>query len=247
MPDALGFDHAIGVITPSGNLVVERVTIALLRDLPAVSPHFSRIAVHGARDPFPDSYDLEGMLAAARLLAHAAPGVILWNGSKGFAIGVEHDRDLVRRITEATGIPAVTSSLALVEALGRLGAGRVALVTPYTEAYQGRLRARLAEAGIDCVAESHLGLSDNLSYAAVPPARIMAQIREAVAAAPARPEAVLTWCTNYAGALAAAEAEAETGIPVLDATVLPIWQALGLLGVDMAPAAPRWGMLFAPG
>jgi maleate isomerase len=245
MPDALGFDHAIGVITPSGNLVVERVTIALLRDLPAVSPHFSRIAVHGARDPFPDAYDLEGMLAAARLLAHAAPGAILWNGSKGFAIGIEHDRDLVRRVEDATGIPGFTSSLALVAALERIGARRIALVTPYTAAYQERLRARMAEAGLEVVADSHLGLSDNLSYASVPPARIAAQIRQAVAST--RPEAVVTWCTNYAGALAVAEAEAETGIPVLDATVLPIWQALGRLEVDMAPAAPRWGRLFALG
>lgn len=246
MPDAMGFEHAIGVITPSGNLVVERVTAALLRDLPTVSAHFSRIAVHGDRDPFPDSYDLEGMLAAARLLAHAAPGAILWNGSKGFAIGIAHDRDLVRRIEDTTGIPAFTSSLALLAALERLGARRVALVTPYAPAYQARLAARLAEEGIEVVAESHLGLTDNLSYASVAPARIAGQIAEAAERA-SRPEAVLTWCTNYAAALVAAEAEAATGLPVLDATLLPVWQALRVLGADTAPAAARWGRLFALG
>lgn len=243
MADAMGFDHALGVITPSGNLVVERVVTAVLRDLPGVSAHFSRIPVAGARDPFPDRYDLAAMLTAARLLADAKPGTIQWNGSKGGAIGLDHDRALARRIEDATGIAATTSSLALVEALERFGARRLALVTPYAEGYQRRVMATLAAEGFDCVAESHLGLTDNLSYAGVAPARIADQARAAVAAA--RPEAVLTWCTNYAGALVAAELEAELGLPVLDATLLPVWGALRIVGAPTAPAAARWGRLFA--
>uniref|UniRef100_UPI003F7025A4 hypothetical protein n=1 Tax=Elioraea sp. TaxID=2185103 RepID=UPI003F7025A4 len=96
--------------------------------------------------------------------------------------------------------------------------------------------------GIVVIAESHLGLTDNLSYASVPPARILAQIETVARAAPA---AVLTWCTNYAGALVAAEAERLHGIPVLDATTLPLWHALRLIGRDTAPARAEWGRLFA--
>lgn len=242
MIDVLGFEHALGVITPSGNRVVERITTRLLDRFPTVSAHFSRIGVVGDRDPFPDSYDLDGMLTAARLLSHAKPDVILWNGSKGGSIGFAHDADLKQRIAGATGIAATTSSLALVDALARLGVNRIALVTPYAEAYQQRIVARMAGEGIAVMAESHLGLTDNLSYASVPLDRILAQIETV---APARPDAVLTWCTNYAGALVAAEAERRHGIPVLDATTLPLWQALRLLGRDTAPAAPGWGRLFA--
>ena len=101
MADALGFDHALGVITPSGNLVVERITTRLLQAFPTVSAHFARIGVVGDRDPFPDGYDLEGMLTAARLLSHAKPDVILWNGSKGGSIGIGHDADLKARIEDA--------------------------------------------------------------------------------------------------------------------------------------------------
>ena len=39
---------AIGTITPSGNIVVERVTAAILADFPEVSGHFSRIPVFGS-------------------------------------------------------------------------------------------------------------------------------------------------------------------------------------------------------
>ncbi|WP_019016111.1 hypothetical protein [Elioraea tepidiphila] len=240
--DALGFEHALGVITPSGNLVVERITTRLLDRFPTVSAHFSRIGVVGERDPFPDSYDLDGMLTAARLLSHAKPDVILWNGSKGGSIGFGHDADLKRRIEDATGITATTSSLALLEAVARLGTRRIALVTPYAAAYQQRIVARMAEEGITVIAESHLGLTDNLSYASVPAERILAQIETVARAAP---DAVLTWCTNYAGALVAAEAERRHGLPVLDATTLPLWHALRLVGRDTGPAAPQWGRLFA--
>lgn len=240
--DALGFEHALGVITPSGNLVVERITTRLLDRFPTVSAHFSRIGVVGERDPFPDSYDLDGMLTAARLLSHAKPDVILWNGSKGGSIGFGHDADLRRRIEDATGITATTSSLALLEAVARLGTRRIALVTPYAAAYQQRIVARMAKEGIAVIAESHLGLTDNLSYASVPAERILAQIETVTRAAP---DAVLTWCTNYAGALVAAEAERRHGLPVLDATTLPLWHALRLVGRDTAPAAPLWGRLFA--
>lgn len=242
MLDALGYEHALGVITPSANRVVERITTRLLELFPAVSAHFSRISVAGDRDPFPASYDLDGMLTAARLLAHARPDVILWNGSKGGSIGFAHDTDLKHRIEEATGIAVTTSSLALMAACARLGVARVALVTPYAAAYQQRIVARLAHEGITVIAESHLGLTDNLSYASVPPERILGQI-EAVARA--APDALLTWCTNYAGALVAAEAERRHGIPVLDATSLPLWHALRLIGRDTTRAAPAWGRLFA--
>ena len=83
--------HFIGTITPSGNTVVERITQGILRELPQASGHFSRTPVFGTSDPSPDAYATEGLLAAARLLAHAAPQVIVWNGSKGAGIGFEHE------------------------------------------------------------------------------------------------------------------------------------------------------------
>jgi maleate isomerase len=242
MPDAMGFAHALGVITPSGNLVVERVATALLAGVPTVSGHYARIGVRGAVDPFPERYDMDGMLTAARLLADARPDVILWNGSKGGLIGIAHDRALVSAITAETGIAATTSTLALEAVLRDRGLSRIGLVTPYAEAYQARLIAGLGTWGLETVAESHLGLTDNLSYASVPLGTIAGQI-DAVAAA--RPDAILTWCTNYAGALVAAEAEARTGIAVYDATTLPLWASLRMAGVETSPLAARWGSLFA--
>ena len=65
---------AIGTITPSGNVVVERVTAAILQDFPEVSGHFSRIPVFGSSDSYKDDYDWDSMLATARLLSRRVLG-----------------------------------------------------------------------------------------------------------------------------------------------------------------------------
>lgn len=230
----------VGTITPSGNTVVERVTLAVLADFPEVSPHFSRTPVHGARDPFPGTYDFESMLAAARLLAHARPNVIVWNGSKGGSIDFGLDLDLCRRISAETGVPATTSTLALDEVLKATGVRRCALVSPYDSKYQEKTVAAFARAGYECVAEAHSGLADNLSFASVPADAIAAMLRDV---ARAKPEAIVTFCTNFLAAPVVPALEAELGIPIYDSTMLPVWKALKLCGVDTRRGR-RWGRLF---
>ena len=230
-----------GTITPSGNTVVERITLGVVRDLPQVSAHFSRTPVFGSTDPSPDAYATEGLLAAARLLAHAAPQVLVWNGSKGAGIGFEHDRRLVQMLRDETGIPASTSILGMEQLLRARGIRRIGVVTPYSDAAQAKTLACLVAEGFDCVAHAHSGLSDNLSYASVPPAQIATMARQV---AQARPQAIVCLCTNFPAAVMAAPLEAELGIPVYDSTALGVWHALQLCGVDTAAAAPLWGSLF---
>lgn len=234
----------LGTITPSGNTVVERVTIGVARELPEVSVHFSRTPVFGSSDPSPDRYAGEGLLAAARLLAHAQPQALVWNGSKGATIGVEHDRALAAAIEGETGIRTTTSILGLYALARARGWQRVALVTPYSESTHRKTIEGLAGDGLECVADAYGGLSDNLSYASMSTERIGAMVREVAAV---RPQAVLCLCTNFPAAVIAAPLEAELGLPVIDSTALGVWHALRLAGVDTSPAALRWGSLFEAG
>lgn len=48
--------------------------------------------------------------------------------------GIDFDRECIRRIQRACGIPGLTTSTAVLEALRALGARRVAVLTPYPEA-----------------------------------------------------------------------------------------------------------------
>ena len=237
-----GHRHFIGTVTPSGNTVVERITLGVLRELPQVSAHFSRTPVFGTSDPSPDAYATEGLLAAATLLAHAQPDLLVWNGSKGAGIGFAHDRALAEAMTARTGIRATTSMLGLDALMKARGLTRIGVVTPYNDLGHAKTVACLRAEGYEVVADAHAGLSDNLSYASMPLERISAMAREVAAA---RPQAILTLCTNMPAAVLAAPLEAELGLPVFDSTAFGVWHALALLGVDSRAAAPAWGSLFA--
>jgi maleate isomerase len=234
------FKTAIGMVTPSANVVVERVTTAILSDFPDVSAHFSRTPVFGSRDLFPDDYDWEGMLGAAKLLAQAQPDVIAWNGSKGGMLGLSVDQEFCRRVEGETGIRTTTSTVALYDALDTIGTRRIAIVSPYMPDYQHKLVSAFTNAGFDVVADACSQIDDNLAFAAASDASIADMVRQV---ADAKPDAILTWCTNFPAAFSVAKLETETGIPILDSVTLAVWHALKLSGHhDLA--ARRWGRLF---
>jgi maleate isomerase len=237
MPPA---QHLLATILPSANTVVERTTIAMLRDLP-VAPLFTRVAKRGATDPFPDRHDTEALLAAAELLADARPDAIVPSAGKGAVIGLEHDRALVAAIRARTGIPADTPGLALLRALGALGATRIALIGPHDVGYNARAAHGLAREGIETLAEASLGMTDNLSFASVGFDAVAAMARQ-VARAPGV-QAVVAWNTNCAAAPLAAALEAELGLPFLDATALGVWGGLAVAGAATR-LGPAWGRLF---
>jgi maleate isomerase len=232
----------LGMLTPSSNTVLEPVTAAMLAGLPGVTAHFARIRVvaigldAGSRAQF----DTGPMLEAAGLLADAKVHAICWNGTSGAWLGLEQDRAICEAITRATGIPAVTATLALMEALALLGARRIGLVTPYLGTVQRAILARWAEAGLDCVAERHLEDPGNFSFAGHPEALVAQLVRQV---AQAGPEAIAIHCTNFRGAGAVAALEAETGIPVLDSIAVALWGALRAAGARTAGLA-GWGRLF---
>lgn len=231
---------AIGTITPSGNLVVERVTTAILDDFPQVSGHYSRAPVHGASQVLVDSYDWDAFLGAAGLLAHAKPGVICWNGSRGGSIAFEIDHELCRRVTAATGVPATTSTTALEAVFRATGVTRVGLVTPYDREYQHKVMEVFAREGVPVVAEAGSGLTDNFSYAAVPDAEIVGMMRTVAAA---KPDAIVAYCTNFPAAHLVDTLERELGVPIYDSVSIGVWAALRKLGIATA-AGRRWGSLF---
>ena len=233
----------LGMLTPSSNTVLEPVTAAMLAGLPGVTAHFARIRVvaigldAGSRAQF----DTGPMLEAAELLADARVHAICWNGTSGAWLGLEQDRAICAAITAATGIPAVTATLALMEALQLLGARRIGLVTPYLGTVQQAILARWAAAGLDCVAERHLEDPGNFSFADHPEALVAQMVREV---AQARPEAIAIHCTNFRGAGAVAALEAECGIPVLDSIAVALWGALRAAGARPAGLG-GWGRIFA--
>lgn len=189
-------------------------------------------------------FDDGPVLAAAELLADARVHSIVWSGTSASWLGFERDRALCAAITAATGVPAATSVLALNAALAARGVRRLGLVTPYTADVQARIVANYATLGIGCVAERHVGLRDNFSFAEVTDAALDGMVREAAQVrAGARPDAIAIVCTNLRAAALVAGWEAALGVPVYDSVAAALWQGLALAGADPARVV-GWGGLF---
>lgn len=232
----------LGVLTPSSNTALEPLTAGMLADVPGVSAHFSRFRVTRISLDNADlgQFDDEPILEAARLLADAKVNVIGWSGTSAGWLGFERDLELCRRIEAATGIPATSSILGLNRQLSGRGVRRFGLVSPYTDDVQVRIVEHYQALGIECAAESHLGISDNFAFSEVDEAALDDQVERVAAAGP---DAVVPYCTNLRSAHRAAHWEAQYGVPVLDATATVVWDMLRVAGAD--PAAVRgWGRFF---
>jgi maleate isomerase len=235
----------LGMLTPSSNTVLEPLTATMLAETPAITAHFARLRVVAINlgDASRAQFDPAPMVAAARLLADAEVHSIVWNGTSGAWLGIAQDRAICAAITAATGIPATTTTLALLDALALLQVRRLALVTPYLAEVQAAIMSQFAELGFDCVAEGHLEDPGNYSFAAHDEARIAAMVRAVV---PAGPQAIAIHCTNFRGGRPAAALEAECGVPVLDSVAVSLWAGLRAAGADPG-ALRRWGRIFEVG
>ena len=233
----------LGMLTPSSNTALEPITYAMLAGIANVSVHFSRFKVteialsESALRQFDDSE----ILRAAELLAHAKVDVIAWNGTSASWLGFDRDERLCERITAATGIRACTTVLAYRDLLPRLENPRIGLVTPYTADVQQRIMANWRSQGLNCVAERHLSLSDNFSFAEVPEVEVARMCEEVVREGS---DAVVVLCTNMRGAGAAERLEQKLGVGIFDSIAVTLWACLVAAGVD--PSIVRgWGGLFA--
>lgn len=233
----------LGMLTPSSNTVLEPITSAIVSGLPEVSAHFSRFTVTeiSLGDRALGQFDTEKIIQAARLLADARVDVIGWNGTSSGWLGFDRDERLCKEITDATGIPATTSVLALNEILAAKGAREFAIVSPYLEKVQRRIIDNYARSGFRVVAEHHLDLHVNYSFAEVTEDQIRSMVREV---APAQPKAITTYCTNLKAAHLATELECELGIPLYDSVSAVVWKSLKMAGVDTR-RIQGWGSLFA--
>ncbi|SHN71116.1 maleate cis-trans isomerase family protein [Bradyrhizobium erythrophlei] len=233
----------LGMLTPSSNTALEPVTYAMLSGVEGVSVHASRFRVTeiALSESAKAQFDHSEILRAAELLAHAKVDVIAWNGTSASWLGFDRDERLCERITEATGIRACTTVLAYRDLFRQLPAARIGLVSPYTADVQDRIMAVWGSQGLNCVAERHLSLADNFSFADVPEAEVARMIEEVVRDGA---DAAVVLCTNMRGAAVAEPLERKLGAGVFDSIAVTLWGCLIAAGVD--PSIVRgWGSLFA--
>lgn len=231
----------LGHITPSCNSALEPLSAMLTSSIATqVSNHFTRIPVTSISlsDDDLDQFDVRPMVEAAELLAEAPMHAIAWNGTSGSWTGPEADRRLSEAISEATGLPTTTSTLAQLDILRRHGVERVAIATPYTDDVSEKIDEVYANEGFEVVRHSNLGLSVGRDMANVPRLKIAQLVRDADAA---DAQAIAVVCTGLPATLLVEELEAELGKPVFDSIAVTVRRGMELAGVDTP--VHGWGAL----
>lgn len=225
--------HRLGFLVPSVNTVIER---DLRLSLPGtVSAHVARMPI--TRDtPEQLSALADSVPDAARLLAHAAVGSIVFACTSGSLYhGPGYDTEITERITEASGVPASTTSTAVVAALRSLGLTRVLLLTPYEPWLDELVVGFLGAHGVEVTGTVGPALPDPLDTASVPPAGIADAVTDL-----GRAEGVFVSCTAFRGLEAAAILRERFGVPVVSSNEATCWDGMRLAGCG-PDAFPREG------
>ncbi len=241
--NALGNLKKIGFVTPSSNTALEPVTAGMTAQISdRVSTHFSRVPVKNVTldGHDVDQFQTEKMLSAANLLSDGGLDAILWNGTSGSwaGRGFEADVELCDQIARLTGVPASTSSLALLEILKERGIERYALAVPYVDGPTRQIIDTFGKAGFKAVSSAQLGLKENIHIADVPFERLRQLLRDADSP---DAECIVVVCTNLPTAVILDEMEAELGKPIFDSTAVTLWKALRMTAVDVP--LHGWGQL----
>jgi maleate isomerase len=233
----------IGHITPSCNTVLEPLTYAMSESVTdRVSHHFARIRVEAItlQDRHTGQFATEIMLGAARLLADADVDSIMWNGTSGGWSGLDADREICAAITKETGIPASTTTLALLESVETLGTSSVGLAVPYTDDVTARMKEVYLAEGIRVVSHANLGVVGGKDMAYVPEG----DLKQIIPAADHQDAGcILVVCTGLAGGPYAEQFEALLGKPVIDSVACTLWKGLQLAG--FTDPVQGWGSLLA--
>lgn len=226
----------LGILVPSSNTTAEPLTYAMVHGLGAVTAHFTRFALPPSLE---DAVTIEPLAAGAALLRDAAVDAVAFHGTSGSWTGAAGDRALSDALTERTGAPATTATLATLDALRALGAQRVALVFPGPRSIAEQIAAAYAAEGIGIASVGAGELPDNPTVGAMAPEAVRALLEAAIAP---DTDVVAAIGTNFPAAPHAAELEQRHGVSLVDSGAATTWRLLALAGVA-APLPDRWGAL----
>jgi maleate isomerase len=215
----------IGMLLPSGNPIIEPQVNAMLPQ--GVALYVTRLPLRGSSEA-----ELLAMARnveeAARLLGDAGVGLIAFNCTAVSTYSKAMEADIQQRIASATGLPALMTSAAIVEALKILGARKVVLLTPYIPEVNEREVAFLAVEGLEVLSETGLGLDTNTEMAKLAPEVWIDLARQNK---DLRADAYLVSCTAVRSAEVIDELERELGRPVVTSNQAITWHCLRTAGI----------------
>lgn len=209
--------HHFGVLIPSTNRTVETEYNRLLP--PDLQVHAARIPLlpHGPGDDGEVAYQ-------AALLGSAKVEVISLAQTSASLEADDYDDRIIQRISDAAGVPAITSAAAIGEAAQDLGVRRIAIVSPYKlSVLQQAKHYYSGKYGLDVAATEGFSGAETFTYAFLGPGHA----REAIARIDrADIEAIVLPGGNFPTMRYVETWERELGKPVITTNGAALWAML---------------------
>ncbi len=234
MVDQLGYRGRIAIVVPSTNTSCQPESERLRPR--GVTNHIGRISIR-ERPLTTEQAFLEhveamrlGMRDALDQVVTCQPThVIMGVALEAFWGGVAAANALQQELSERAGVGVSIGSTATDAALRRLGAQRIAVLTPHQPRGDEQVRNYFREAGYDVRRLIGLRCASPVLIAHTAPQQIMAALRDLDGD---DVDALVQVGTNLAAIELCAEAELWFGKPVLAINAITYWDALRRSGID---------------
>ncbi|MGD2200602.1 MAG: aspartate/glutamate racemase family protein [Candidatus Bathyarchaeota archaeon] len=218
----------IGLLVPSSNTTMEPDLHRMTP--PGVSVHTARMRLEEVK-PQTLIQMAEDTEKASVLLATADPDIIIYGCTTGSLVGgTAWEKTLVKNIRDHTGIPALSTSHAVIEALKLFG-GNIGVATPYSEELNKLEKEFLDTHGLQVAVMQGLGLTSNLEIGRTP----TETTTELVQAVSRGADTIFISCTNLPAIDLIERLEREHGLPVVTSNQATLWATLkraNLKGID---------------
>jgi len=226
----------IGLLAPSSSTTQE---VEYRHILPAdITLHTARLVLRTV-DPNATISIVEEIEQESRKLADADVDVIVLAATAPSSRkGLGYDRELIQRMTDASGKPATTASTALMQALEVLGARKIVIAAPWSDEVNGIAAAFIEASGVRVLAYRALGHVANLEIGLLDETTAF-ELGCAVDQPDA--DAVMLACGNWRTQGIVDRLESTLGKPVVTTNQVTLWGALRMIG--HAQAVPGWGKL----
>jgi len=228
--------HRFGLLTPSSNTIQEPEFSAVLP--PTVTLHTGRVAYRNI-DAETQLRCVQELESESRKLADAEVDVIVFAATAPtLAKGKGYDRELIKRMEDASGRPATTSATAFVDALTELGISRIAIGAPWSKAMDRPMVNFMEASGFKVVHSEVVGFVASIELGRVAP-----QTAYELGCGADRPdaEAIIMPGGNWSSMPIVERLENDLGKPIFVNNAVSLWAGLRLL--KRSDRIPGYGRL----
>jgi maleate isomerase len=219
----------IALLVPSSNSVME---VDFYRKVPeGVTVHTGRMFMEDTTPEGESRMLDEFTMPAAEAVATARPHVLVFGCTSAGALrGNDYDAVLCEELSNATGVPVVSTIASVRKAISRRGAERVGVITPYVDSLNQKIKVSLESDGLDVVGIEGMGITDNFTIAEVTPTEIAQFAKRSFGGQSIG--LLFASCTNLRALDAIDLIEEQLGVPTITSNLAALEGTIEALGLE---------------